>query len=334
MLEGDTFASRFIPVSIEEAIAMVHFYRKQYCSDSLNDDDVTVLRGLKARLDEHFDSTRKPFFVRMSNRSPKDGIKRNGREVRQLYEQKIQEGRHLTETESYNTKLAAFFFATTQQLQTNSTEEALNLLLSSERIFRDMILAIDCAAETGDCWRTSIVLRKWCGELEEHMEFRCFISDGKLTAISQYNHYCVYPELHTKKAEITSRISEFFCEVKNRLAEYSDYVLDVALLGNGKCMAIELNPFERETGAALFDWDEPVLQQGPLELRLTPVALAETGAQGQGQSRAWWEAVCEPVLEGADDAPSFTEVLLAHEAGTTTKSSAQTASDHGGCVCF
>jgi hypothetical protein len=209
--------------------------------------------------------------------------------------------------------------------------------------------------------------------------------------------------------------------VKDRLTgTYSDCVLDVALLetreGSGtsteagegemskECIVIELNPFERETGAALFDWSEPVLQHGPLELRLTEVvgALAEeevaeeevaeeevaeeavadevvseevvadvglmevglvdgclkhclpvgdggkeSGKDCRGKqcthdedtqcahdedtngggtyavgartpqlqtaadrkAKAWWDAVCEPLLEGVEDVPSFSEVV-------------------------
>jgi hypothetical protein len=311
MLQDHTFKSHFFPISPVEAQAMVRFYRKRFCQGDLMQGDAAVLRGVERRLESHFiQQTDKRMFVRMSNRSPKDGIKKNGAEIGEFYRYKMEVQAQLRgyTIEDTNSKLVAFFWATTQQLQVTSASDTLNLLLSSERVFTDLILALVCAEEKGDEWRTSIVLREWNGGVQESMEFRAFCKAGRLTAISQYNHLCVYPELETQRDTIIRRVSSFWEEVKANIT-FQDYILDVGLLADGSCVAIELNPYARTTGAGLFDWNESVLESGPLELRLNS-NLSEN-------SNKWWEVICEPILEGKDDVPHFDCTLLAAEIAET-----------------
>ena len=87
-------------------------------------------------------------------------------------------------------------------MKVTSAEEAMSMLLSSERVYSDMIDWLKYGEPE------QIVLRQWEPELSMEYEFRAFVKNGALCAISQYDHYCVYPEdtLHARKDHIQGQI--------------------------------------------------------------------------------------------------------------------------------
>ena len=62
--------------------------------------------------------------------------------------------------------------------------------MASDRCWHDMELAL----AQRESWTESLVARAWV-DLEPDMEFRCFVSRGQLTAISQYRHLVYFPRL-------------------------------------------------------------------------------------------------------------------------------------------
>ena len=99
--------------------------------------------------------------------------------------EKEEDDHHYSRLVEGNKKLIAV--SRTPLLCISSGSEALSLLLSSERVYNDMIDWLKYGEPE------QIVLRQWEPELQLEYEFRAFIYKGKLTAISQYDHYCVYP---------------------------------------------------------------------------------------------------------------------------------------------
>ncbi|KAL6045761.1 Gamma-glutamylcyclotransferase family protein [Balamuthia mandrillaris] len=124
----------------------------------------------------------------------------------------------------------------------------MSLLLTSERVYADLVDWL---------WHgepEQVVLRRWEPELVLDLEFRAFVYEGLLTAISQYDHYCVYPRLFTMKEEIQRAILELWEQVHPCIGE-SSYVIDFGYLPQSKrCVVIELSPFLPCTGPALFSW--------------------------------------------------------------------------------
>jgi len=116
------------------------------------------------------------------------------------------------------------------------------------------------------------VIRLW-RPIEIEMEFRGFVANGKLNALSQYNHIVYFPELWQRREQIQQTILTFF---NTKLAEilpkiYPRCVLDFALVGPQlEVIIIEINPFLPTTNDALFSWrdDMNVLLNGPFEFRL------------------------------------------------------------------
>jgi hypothetical protein len=104
-------------------------------------------------------------------------------------------------------------------------------------------------------------------------EFRVFVHQNKMTAVSQYDHYAYYPHLEAKRDEIVLAIKIFWSQIHSYLGVDS-YCLDVAYCpATFDCIMIELSPFLACTGPALFSWslaeDLMILEgRAPFEFRL------------------------------------------------------------------
>jgi hypothetical protein len=82
-----------------------------------------------------------------------------------------------------------------------------------------------------------------------------FVSNKKLTALSQYESGVFFKKLVPKKKMIEKEIVQFFeKEVKDNIA-LSSYVIDFCIV-DGKVMIVDLNPFHANTGGGLFTWRE------------------------------------------------------------------------------
>jgi hypothetical protein len=120
------------------------------------------------------------------------------------------------------------------------------------------------------------------------MEFRCFVSGGVLTAVSQYRHLLCFPRLVRHADQVLQALRSFVDTVAaprlKGLFPADDYILDLAvelnpsqgaanvMVGSSsssssssdsgssaplpitRTWAIEVNPFFETTDAALFSW--------------------------------------------------------------------------------
>lgn len=113
--------------------------------------------------------------------------------------------------------------------------------------------------------------------IDELKEFRIFVCNDKITAISQQHIYKVNDWLNKlTESEINviiKNIIEYYeCNIKQKLLNGAatkslrNYVIDLAILESGECYLIELNSFGKHyaSGSALFHWldDEELLNGG------------------------------------------------------------------------
>jgi hypothetical protein len=133
-------------------------------------------------------------------------------------------------------------------------------------------------------------VRQWVA-IDVSMEFRGFVNNGRLNALSQYNHLCYFPELRRHRDRIGASISRFFNESISPClsGHFESYVIDFAMTGFDesrpgveRLWVIELNPFMETTDGCLFSWqhERHLLEGG-----------AEGGSEGSAPS--------------ADDGPSM-----------------------------
>jgi D123 len=102
------------------------------------------------------------------------------------------------------------------------------------------------------------------------MEFRGFVYEKKLVALSQYNHMMVSPRLLKNRDHLLKVMADTFeNRIKPKLdPKFTNYVLDFAVTGKRwtDCQApceeeervwvIELNPFQFSTDACMFSWKQ------------------------------------------------------------------------------
>lgn len=281
-LADATFRSEFIPLKRRECSAILRAYRERYnvANDRpLDADDIAAIRALEEKIDvllkHHFSET--GAFMRLCGRSPKDGEPLDRDAVLERYTRALQgiAGGRADGADGIpdgNTRLRAV--ARVDWLRVTSGAEAMSLLLSSERASVDLL----------DCLRwgepEQLVFREWSREMRMDREFRVFICDRRVTGISQYDHYTHYPELAALEGRIRQAIVPEAARLLPRVGvdsccmdflfvegEADDDSEDVAIL-------IELSPFRRCTGPALFNWDADGAQlreggpDGVVEVRL------------------------------------------------------------------
>jgi D123 len=121
-----------------------------------------------------------------------------------------------------------------------------------------------------------LVLRKWC-QLHPSMEFRCFVRQHNLIAISQRHHSQHYPHLKKDWPKIRDTLDDFFEDyIRKRFAggTIENYVVDVYLDQKDRVWIVDFNCWSFTTDALLFEWSELVtkdqdsIEEEPVEMRI------------------------------------------------------------------
>ena len=148
------------------------------------------------------------------------------------------------------------------------------LLKSSDFITHDLLYAFDCVedkdvidnvdADEGDAHQEQneidyyLVLRKW-SNLYPSMEFRCFVANHKIIAISQRHHSQYYAYLHKQKFEIKDAILAFYHDMihcKYSMGDIQNYSFDCYVDNKRKVWLIDFNVWGSRTDSLLFTWEE------------------------------------------------------------------------------
>jgi len=154
-----------------------------------------------------------------------------------------------------------------ESLKIFSGNEAVDLLTSSERIYTELLLALDNI----DIFEVYIIIRKWEPSIRLYSEFRGFVYSRKLTALCQYCDILSFPIIINEKEKIERAIKTCFSELSEKLP-FENCVLDFSFnFDTSQVIIIEINPYKHSTGAELFDWksDEKILKgEAPFEFRI------------------------------------------------------------------
>lgn len=253
ILSKFTFKSVFLPISIQEREAIIRFnevsWRDVRINNNLSTDNIKILKQLENDITSMIKSNfPNGAFLRLCGRSPKDGDplqrKKIWSQYSEIYTSLINNGW----SDDIHTKMMAISQVNLLKIENGS--EAMSLLLTSERVFSDMI-----------DWKLygepeQICLREYCPFITLDLEFRSFIYNKKLTCITQYDHHSFYPHIQSLKDKIINAITnevkliQEYIQIKNYVA---DFIYDKQ---NEKVILIEISPFLPCTGSSLFSWSE------------------------------------------------------------------------------
>ncbi|KAJ1720794.1 hypothetical protein LPJ53_004604 [Coemansia erecta] len=159
-------------------------------------------------------------------------------------------------------------------LQCRNLSEVLTLLKSSDKITEDIdgggYISRD---EMGD-WEHELVLRQWCN-LFPSMEFRCFVREHELVAISQIEMQH-YDFLDGMKDDIGNKISELFDRYVREAIDPENYCFDVYITQeSGRAYVVDVKPWSAKVDSCLYLWQEilELKEGGTLGLRLFPSSI-------------------------------------------------------------
>eukprot|EP00413_Alexandrium_margalefii_P048573 CAMPEP_0204611758 /NCGR_PEP_ID=MMETSP0661-20131031/62182_1 /ASSEMBLY_ACC=CAM_ASM_000606 /TAXON_ID=109239 /ORGANISM="Alexandrium margalefi, Strain AMGDE01CS-322" /LENGTH=338 /DNA_ID=CAMNT_0051623603 /DNA_START=62 /DNA_END=1078 /DNA_ORIENTATION=- len=149
-------------------------------------------------------------------------------------------------------------------LKCQTVRDVFTLLKSSDFVAHDLCHSFDdCVDRDGqepprpDCY--CLVLREW-RSMNVANEFRCFVRDRQLLAVSQRHTSTFYPHLVDPEfqAAVLESIADFFsARVRDSFAS-ERYAFDL-LLGKPprlKVRLVDFSPWAPSTDPLLFDWEE------------------------------------------------------------------------------
>ncbi|KAJ7770010.1 hypothetical protein B0H16DRAFT_237637 [Mycena metata] len=197
-------------------------------------------------------------FMKLSSRSPKDAAARSG-VFEAYYERAVRAARSESRDMDPGRQLWILCEAEGAALRFSDAAAVIRALVLSERVWQDMTLAL----RHPETWQQNIILREW-EPVPIDLEFRTFVANGRMTAISQYA-YQLYSARLNDSAQLHSAstaIRDAFDSLWPILSAngFTDCVLDFGVIppaandGSWRCTLIEVNPFEETTDGALFSW--------------------------------------------------------------------------------
>lgn len=228
--------------------------------------------------------------------------------------------------------LAAFMRATTRAMHIQTGKEAIHdLFLHSRRAYEDLRRVLRFSqhevkhdGEKSLC-ATSIAVRRWHNAVGAgpEGEFRGFVYDGKLQALTAYDNLIGYTSIIKNREQIEETIRSFYANVLNdQLPGHRDGCVVDFFVDKDRVFLIEINPFSSGTGPSLFSWkhDRERLMNGPFEFRVLNESVQDT--LKTGMIPFWWRKmeryIAKPYLNKTADA-SDANHAKAQQATTSQK---------------
>ena len=246
LIKDFTFKSDIRILSLEE-IRTVLQANKEFTETGSS--DTVDLTSVENKIDESIAAIREvtgsecKVFVRFSSRSPKDAIYLL-EAFPTLIQEKLQE---LNCTDIY-AKLHAFYMASTEILAISSGSEAVDLFRKSSRIVGDLEHCLEVSEPM------NVIVREFV-QFPMKNELRGFVYQGSLTALTQYNRTCYFPDQLETKAEVEEKVRTFmkgFIVAMRSLLE--SFVVDIVIDTAGQVWVVEVNPFGELADSCLFSW--------------------------------------------------------------------------------
>ncbi|KAH0787427.1 cell division cycle protein [Histomonas meleagridis] len=268
-IKTEMFPTCFISVSKEQAAA----WRCFNIDKEMTPEQQSAFNSLKSELEQAINKIKsthkvKRVFVKLSSRSAKDAVSR----MEKRFLPYLQAEFNKVNIKDDNQKMIALRNSFIKASGVHNSDEAFEMMKWSSRIVSDLKIFLDASGD-GDWFDIKLVVRAFNEDLECSQEYRGFVYNRKLTAVSHYQTECYFPEIAAHKDEIGQTFQKYFNDVLLPILPErakQSCIIDFALI-KGKCFVVELNPYGVSTGSALFDWtkDREILEGSkPFEIRV------------------------------------------------------------------
>lgn len=151
----------------------------------------------------------------------------------------------------------ASWIACGNSLKCHTFNDIILLLKSSNFISHDLTEPFTLCDETEQAGQVQyeLVLRRWT-EIPPSMEFRVFVGNQEVIAISQRDCSSFFPCVPPLVDDITYEINNFHDRYVAGLFKEQHYVLDVFRKDKAEFLIVDFNPFNEVTDSSLFTWTE------------------------------------------------------------------------------
>ncbi|GFO13449.1 cell division cycle protein 123 homolog [Plakobranchus ocellatus] len=296
LVKDFTFPSCYETLNVEDAKLFVDIYKRLYANlepsaiasihwkENLSEEERAKMVSMSSRLQKKIDAFlidhgAKFAFVKLSSRSPKDAPM--AQRFKEIYSELIskEELSNENQVSVENAQITCLLKAAFQSLKMKSADDVIDMCVRSERVYQDLLLALALP----DRFRENWVIRQFV-DIDVDMEFRGFVHQKRLTALSQYNYLIFSQRLADNRDFYLHSITEFFeVKIKPKLARFvNDYIIDFAMCEAGtKVWVIEINPFLTTTDSALFSWEHErdILEGAKAEVVFRVVEKPRPGAK-------------------------------------------------------
>ncbi|XP_071560124.1 translation initiation factor eIF2 assembly protein [Temnothorax nylanderi] len=156
---------------------------------------------------------------------------------------------------NWSTPADAMWVAPTKTLKCNTLEEVYLLLKSSDRIAKDLNV-VKSLRDSDNSLPFCLVLKQW-RDINPCAEFRCFVMDNELIAISQRDISQYHSSNESEKYDIQTDIKSLFLErIKGRFP-LRNYSFDVVRRRKDKVKIIDFGTMDAaSTKGTLFTYEE------------------------------------------------------------------------------
>lgn len=221
-----TFKTWIIPFERSEAEMLYKTFRHTYAKADIEEKFVKEFPIFREKINKHLDDIKAEcpknsgFFVRLGSRSPKDGMlyseKAKQRFVNLLYREYEKEYLNLglsskddkvSWINSSNTMNDYRIIARCENcsMKCKSVDEMFDLFFNSERVLRDLRVDLDQGST-----KFAFIIRLWNDEVRNHLEFRGFVCQNKLTALVQYDYNAYFEDIDQNKEGILNAIQTLY----------------------------------------------------------------------------------------------------------------------------
>ena len=144
-------------------------------------------------------------------------------------------------------------------LRCQCIRDILLLLKSSDFVTHDLTVPFEHCCDVPDSSNQTVtyhlVLRQW-QDISAESEFRCFVQNNVVIAISQRHLGIHFPHLNLHKDTICSDVLHFYhTYIEGRFAD-ADFTFDIWRKSREDVVLLDFNPFGPVTDSLLFSWNE------------------------------------------------------------------------------